>query len=185
MFLHNTIEWASLFAYYFLAQDQHDAIDLTDNAITVLGNFPLLRRLRTLLLAQNRISTMSSSLHMSIPNLTTLTLSGNNIMELGDLEPLRFLKSLKYLSLMGNPVQEKKWYREWVGWRIQSLRVLDYRRIREKVSRVFHGLTVPKSRAGARSGTFLILSRRRSSFCACHHDIFNEVKTRFNSIRTR
>lgn len=113
-------------------QDQHDCIDFTDNSIIVLGNIPLLRRLRTLLLANNRISSISQSLHMSVPNLTTLVLTNNNVAELGDLEPLKDVKSLQYLFLLGNPVREKKWYREWLAWRIPSLRVLDFQRIRDK-----------------------------------------------------
>ncbi|KAF9229536.1 L domain-like protein [Gyrodon lividus] len=115
-----------------VTRDQHDAIDLTDNSITALGNFPLLKRLRTLLLANNRITSISPSIHLSVPNLTTLALTGNNFSELGDLEPLKELKNLKYLSLLGNPVREKKWYREWLAWRIPSLRVLDFQRIRDK-----------------------------------------------------
>ncbi|KAL4069472.1 L domain-like protein [Scleroderma citrinum] len=115
-----------------VTKDQHDAIDLTDNSITVLGNLPLLKRLRTLLLANNRITTISPSIHLSVPNLTTLVVTGNNISELGDLEPLKELKGLQYLSLLGNPVREKKWYREWLAWRIPSLRVLDFQRIRDK-----------------------------------------------------
>ena len=70
---------------------------------------------------------------MSVPNLTTLVLTNNNVAELGDLEPLKDVKSLQYLSLLGNPVREKKWYREWLAWRIPSLRVLDFQRIRDKV----------------------------------------------------
>jgi len=115
-----------------ITKDQHDAIDFTDNSITVLGNIPLLRRLRTLLLANNRITSISASLHLSVPNLTTLVLTNNNVAELGDLEPLKDVKGLKYLSLMGNPVKEKKWYREWLAWRIPGLRVLDFQRIRDK-----------------------------------------------------
>ncbi|KAH9835828.1 L domain-like protein [Rhodofomes roseus] len=116
-----------------ITKDQHDAIDFTDNSIIVLGNIPLLRRLRTLLLANNRISTISPSLRLSVPNLTTLVLTNNNISELGDLEPLQDMRKLEFLSLLGNPVREKKWYREWLAWRIPSLRVLDFQRIRDKV----------------------------------------------------
>lgn len=68
-----------------------------------------------------------------MPNLSTLILTNNNIGELGDLEPLKDVKGLKYLSLLGNPVREKKWYREWLAYRIPSLRVLDFQRIRDKV----------------------------------------------------
>lgn len=106
---------------------------MTDNSVTALGNLPLLKRLRTLLLANNRVSSISSSISLSVPNLTTLVLTANCISELGDLEPLKELKNLKYLSLIGNPVREKKWYREWLAWRIASLRVLDFQRIRDKV----------------------------------------------------
>ncbi|KAF8898433.1 leucine-rich repeat-domain-containing protein [Infundibulicybe gibba] len=115
-----------------VTRDQHDAIDLTDNAIITLGNLPLLKRLQTLLLANNRVSSISPSIHLSAPNLTTLVLTNNNVSELGDLEPLKELKRLTYVSLLGNPVQEKKWYREWLAWRIPGLRVLDFQRIRDK-----------------------------------------------------
>ena len=99
-----------------------------------------MRRLRTLLLANNRISVFSQSLHLSVPNLTTLVLTNNNVSELGDLEPLKDMRSLKYLSLLGNPVREKKWYREWLVWRISGLRVLDFQRIKDKVMSVHsHG----------------------------------------------
>ncbi|KAM6497984.1 Leucine-rich repeat domain containing protein [Amanita muscaria] len=115
-----------------VTKDQHDCIDLTDNAIVTLGNLPLLKRLHTLLLANNRISSISTSIHLSAPNLTTIVLTNNNFSELGDLEPLQELKHLTYISLLGNPVREKKWYREWLAWRIPSLRVLDFQRIRDK-----------------------------------------------------
>jgi len=91
-----------------VTRDQHDAIDFTDNAIITLGNLPLLKRLQTLLLANNRIHNISSSIHLSVPNLQTLVLTNNDVSELGDLEPLKELKHLKYISLIGNPVREKK-----------------------------------------------------------------------------
>ncbi|KAF9481723.1 L domain-like protein [Pholiota conissans] len=115
-----------------VTRDQHDAIDFTDNAILTLGNLPLLKRLRTLLLANNRIQNISPSIHLSVPNLQTLVLTNNNIAELGDLEPLKELRNLRYISLLGNPVTEKKWYREWLAWRIPGLRVVDFQRIRDK-----------------------------------------------------
>jgi len=141
-----------------ITKDQHDAIDLTDNAIVALGNIPLMRRLRTLLLANNRVSSISQSLHLSVPNLTTLVLTNNNISELGDLEPLREVRGLKYLSLLGNPVREKKWYREWLVWRISGLRVLDFQRIRDKEREVTKGLfltadNLPNSLATTLSAT--------------------------------
>lgn len=92
-----------------------------------------MKRLRTLLLSNNRITHISPSLHLSAPNITTLVFTNNQIAELGDLEPLQHLRFLEYLSLLGNPVRERKWYREWLAFRIKALRVLDYTRIRDKV----------------------------------------------------
>ncbi|THH17403.1 hypothetical protein EW146_g3396 [Bondarzewia mesenterica] len=123
-----------------VTKDQHDSIDLTDNSIVALGNLPLLRRLHALLLANNRVASISPSLHLSVPNLTTLVLTNNNIAELGDLEPLKEVKGLKYLCLLGNPVREKKWYREWLAWRLPGLRVLDFQRIRDKERQAAKGL---------------------------------------------
>ncbi|EJD55378.1 L domain-like protein [Auricularia subglabra TFB-10046 SS5] len=113
-------------------KDQNDTIDFTDNALTSVSNLPLMKRLRTLLLSNNRISHISPSIHLSAPNLSTLVFTNNQIAELGDLEPLQHLRFLQYLSLLGNPVRERKWYREWLAFRIKSLRVLDYARIRDK-----------------------------------------------------
>ncbi|KAI5825248.1 leucine-rich repeat-domain-containing protein [Schizophyllum commune] len=115
-----------------VTKDQHDAIDFTDNQILSLSNFPLLKRLCSLYLANNVISSISPSLHLSTPNLTTLVLTNNAIQNLGDLEPLAQCSKLVYLSLMGNPVAEKKYYREWLIWRNKNLRVLDYQRVRDK-----------------------------------------------------
>jgi len=90
------------------AARDNDAIDLTDNDIAQLGNFPLQPRLRTLFLAQNRISNIQPNLSSSIPNLRTLVLTKNRIAELADLDPLAGFKQLVYLSLMGNPVTSKE-----------------------------------------------------------------------------
>ena len=63
----------------------------------------------------------------------TLVLTNNSLAQLGDLEPLKDCRALLFLSLLGNPVREKKYYRDWVIWRCKTLRVLDFARIREKV----------------------------------------------------
>ncbi|KAB5592628.1 COP9 signalosome complex subunit 6 [Ceratobasidium theobromae] len=114
-------------------QDQHDTIDFTDNALTSLSNLPRLHRLHTLLLSSNRISHIAPSIATSAPRLRTIVLTNNAITELADLKPLGTLKHLEFLSLLGNPVREKKNYREYVIWTCSSsLRVLDFQRIKEK-----------------------------------------------------
>ena len=87
-------------------QDQ-DAIDFTDNDISSLSNFPLSPRLRTLLLARNRINIIQPNLANSIPNLTTLVLTSNNFAELADLDVLKTFTRLTHLSLLENPVTRR------------------------------------------------------------------------------
>lgn len=86
----------------------HDAIDFTDNDIQVLGNFPLSPRIRTLLLARNRIAQIQSTLPNAIPNLKNLVLASNNIGELADLEVLGRFPRLTHLVLTDNPVTKKE-----------------------------------------------------------------------------
>ncbi|CAG8547637.1 18779_t:CDS:2 [Acaulospora morrowiae] len=114
-----------------VTKDQNDTLDLTDNDIRILGNFPLLARVKTLLLANNRITRIDDQISEFLPNLRTLVLTNNNISEIADLEPLSELKRLQYLSLLDNPVTRKQWYRSWVIWKIPSVRVLDFRRVRD------------------------------------------------------
>ncbi|KAK0672684.1 putative U2 small nuclear ribonucleoprotein A [Cercophora samala] len=109
----------------------HDSIDLTDNDIQLLGNFPLSPRVRTLLLARNRISAIAPGVVQSLPNLRNLNLGENEIRELGDLDVLGRWGGLVHLCLGGNPVVKKEHYRYWVLWRCPSVRFLDYQKVRE------------------------------------------------------
>ncbi|EJU01008.1 L domain-like protein [Dacryopinax primogenitus] len=115
-----------------VTKDQHDTIDFTDNSISSLSNLPLLRRLHTLLLSNNRITHISPSLHISCPNLKCLVLTNNALAELGDLKSLEGCRKLEWLALIGCPVRQKKWYREWCLWVVKPLRVLDYQKIKQK-----------------------------------------------------
>ncbi|KAK9759780.1 U2 snRNP complex subunit, partial [Basidiobolus ranarum] len=114
-----------------VSKDQNDCIDFTDNNIQYLGNFPLLRRLHTLLLSNNRISRIETSINQFLPNLRTLVLTNNSISELGDLEALAGLTKLTYLSLIDNPVAKKNYYRSWLIWRTPTLRVIDFKRVKD------------------------------------------------------
>jgi len=113
-----------------VAQDQ-DCIDFTENVITTHTNFPLSPRLRTLLLARNRVSTISPSLHNSIPHLTTLVLTGNRIANLADIDPLASFSQLTHLVLLDNPVMRKQHYRHWILWRCRKVRFLDFVKVKD------------------------------------------------------
>ncbi|CAD6448527.1 37dad9a6-725e-4539-a128-9dd82ad4b993 [Sclerotinia trifoliorum] len=144
------------------AAGPHDAIDFTDNDIQVLSNFPLSPRLRTLLLARNRVSSISPTLSKSLPNLTTLVLTSNNVAELADLDALAGCARLTSLVLMENPVTRKEHYREWVLFRCPNVRFLDYKKVkaaeRERAQELFGTSAEPSALAskimGIKSRTF-------------------------------
>ncbi|XP_037903040.1 probable U2 small nuclear ribonucleoprotein A' isoform X2 [Hermetia illucens] len=112
--------------------DQFDTIDFSDNDLRKLDGFPFLPRLKCLLLNNNRIVRIDDYLHESVPNLESVILTGNNIQELGDLEPLTHLKKLETLCLLVNPVSTKPYYREYVAYKFPNLRLLDFRKIKQQ-----------------------------------------------------
>lgn len=112
--------------------DQFDCIDMSDNDIRKLDGFPVLKRLKSLMLNNNRICRIAENLQEHLPALETLVLTNNQIQNLGDLDPLASIKTLTYLSLMKNPVTVKRHYRPYIIHRIPQLRVLDFRRIKQK-----------------------------------------------------
>merc|ERR1711988_793990 len=113
--------------------DAYECIDLSDNDLIKLGNFPPLKRLRTLLLMNNRISRIASDAFDFLPNLISVTLTGNKLEKLVDLEPLIKLKTLERLSLLENPVVKVKHYRPYMIYKCsKTLRILDFNRIKDK-----------------------------------------------------
>ncbi|KAL9069999.1 MAG: hypothetical protein Q9161_005172 [Pseudevernia consocians] len=166
-----------------VAKDQ-DAIDFTDNDITALSNFPLSSRLRTLLLARNRVNNIQPTLANSLPNLTTLILTSNNIAELADLDVLRSFPRLTHLSLLENPVTRRENYRYWIIWRCPTVRFLDYQKVkdveREKATELFGTAKEPSALAskimGIKSRTFDIPSASLANGTASAGDKSYRVK---------
>ncbi|KAI9741521.1 MAG: U2 snRNP complex subunit [Claussenomyces sp. TS43310] len=154
-----------------------DAIDFTDNDIQILGNFPLSPRLRTLLLARNRVSSIQISLATSIPNLTTLVLTSNHFAELADLDPLSTFPKLTHLVLLENPVTRKENYRYWVLYRCPSVRFLDYQKVkdveRKRARELFGTASEPSALAskimGVKSRTFDVPSTNGASTTSSKH----------------
>ncbi|XP_054164213.1 U2 small nuclear ribonucleoprotein A'-like [Oppia nitens] len=141
--------------------DQFDSIDFSDNDIRKLDGFPLLNRLKTLLLNNNRISRIGDSLHESLPHLESLILTGNHMQELGDIEPLAKCDKLTTLSLLNNPVTTKKHYRLYVIHKLPTVRLLDFRKVklreRDEAKQLFKGDKGRKleSEIGVKSKTFV------------------------------
>ncbi|XP_024117570.1 U2 small nuclear ribonucleoprotein A' [Oryzias melastigma] len=123
--------------------DQFDTIDFSDNEVRKLDGFPLLKRLKTLLMNNNRICRLGDNLEQSLPGLKELILTNNNIQELGDLDPLASVKTLTLLSLLRNPVTNKKHYRLYVISKLPHIRVLDFQKVkmkeRQEAEKLFKG----------------------------------------------
>ena len=95
-------------------EDQFDAIDMSDNDIARLDNFPVLKRLRCLLVSNNQVSKIQEGLDATISGLETLILTNNALTNLGDLANLGALDKLATVSLLKNPVTRKAHYRAYL-----------------------------------------------------------------------
>lgn len=111
--------------------DQFDTIDLSDNDIRKLDGFPLLKRLKTLFLNNNRIIRIAEGLEHNIPFLEELILTNNQLTELGDIDPLASLPNLTILSLLRNPITKIRHYRHYCIFKFPKLRLLDFQKVKE------------------------------------------------------
>lgn len=113
-------------------EDQFDAIDLSDNEIVKLENMPYLNRLGTLLINNNRITRINPNIGEFLPKLHTLVLTNNRLVNLVEIDPLASLSKLQFLSLLDNNITKKPNYRLYVIHKLKSLRVLDFKKVRNK-----------------------------------------------------
>lgn len=113
-------------------EDQFDTIDLSDNEIVKLENFPYLNRLGTLLLNNNRITRINPSIGEFLPKLHSLVLTNNRLVNLMEIDPLASLPKLRFLSLLDNNITKKPNYRLYVIHKLKSLHVLDFKKVRQK-----------------------------------------------------
>ncbi len=114
------------------SQDEFETIDLSDNEIAVVENFPVLRRLGTLFMANNKVRAIRPGLGRALPRLEVLVLSNNCLESLGELAALGELPQLRVLSLLGNPVARHASYRALVLFRCRALDTLDFARVTRK-----------------------------------------------------
>ena len=89
-----------------VTQNQFDSIDLTDNHITKITNFPKLNRLSSLSLSGNVVESVDGgNLKQNLSGLRHLNLSGNRIRGLHVVGSIGVgCPNLETLALVGNPV---------------------------------------------------------------------------------
>ena len=112
--------------------DQFACINLTDNSISEINFLPQLKRLKTLMLINNRISKIENDFAINCPFLTNLVLTNNKISDFQQIDNIASCKSLQKLYLVDNVVTKLKIYRLYVIYKIPTLRILDYQRVTKK-----------------------------------------------------
>nr|AEG74555.1 predicted protein [Phoenix dactylifera] len=122
--------------------DQFDTIDLSDNEIVKLENFPYLNRLGTLLINNNRITRINPNIGEFLPKLHTLVLTNNRLVNLVEIDPLASLPKLQFLSLLDNNITKKPNYRLYVIHKLKQLRLLDFKKVKQKVNSYLAFFTV-------------------------------------------
>lgn len=111
-------------------KDGFDCIDLSDNDLKKLENFPRLMRLRMLLLHNNHISRIQDQLGSSLPLLEVLILNNNALKSMEEVKRLVDLRHLEVLSLVGNPICSQRNYRQMIISAFPNLKILDYQKIK-------------------------------------------------------
>eukprot|EP01095_Lingulamoeba_sp_RSL-Kostka_P009111 TRINITY_DN311_c1_g1_i1.p1 TRINITY_DN311_c1_g1~~TRINITY_DN311_c1_g1_i1.p1 ORF type:complete len:246 (-),score=70.51 TRINITY_DN311_c1_g1_i1:98-835(-) len=137
-------------------EDQYDTLDFSNNDISKLENFPLLKRLHTILLNTNKIVRIAENLQNSIPNLQTLILSNNRIESIGEIIKLSDFKKLTRLSLWDNPIQNISDYRLHVIHHLPNLKILDFTKITIKERRKAKKLLGAKNNKSNQPKTFVV-----------------------------
>lgn len=113
-------------------QDENEALDLSDNEIVSLSNFPLLLRLRTLFCGNNLVAHVAPGIGKALPGLEVLVLVNNDLSTLGDVAALGELPHLTHLALGGNPVTAAPHYRAFVVHTCPALESLDFSPVTRK-----------------------------------------------------
>lgn len=119
-------------AAFLLVQNSLDTIDFSCNEIARLENFPVMKRLGSLLLGNNQVSRISSSLQAALPSLHTVVLTNNRIASFAEVDALASVPSLRRLSLLGNPVARRPHYRSYLVFRLPHVVELDFEKVRKR-----------------------------------------------------
>lgn len=139
-------------------EDQFDTIDLSDNEIVKLENMPHLNRLGTLIINNNRITRINPNIGEFLPKLHTLVLTNNRLVNLAEIDPLASLRKLQFLTLLDNNITKKPSYRLYVIHKLKSLRVLDFKKVKNKermeAANLFSSKEVEEEAKGESTKTF-------------------------------
>ena len=113
-------------------KDQFTCINLADNSISEVNYLPQLKKLKTLILINNRISKIDKDFAINCPLLNNIILTNNKIETFEQIDNIATCKTITKLFLVDNLVTKIKNYRLYVIYKIPSLRILDFQRVTQK-----------------------------------------------------
>ena len=88
--------------------------------------------LHSLMLINNRVTSIEKDFAINCPNLENLILTNNKISNIEEIDNLCSCKSLVRLSLVDNMITKLKYYRLYVIYNLPNLRVLDFQQVKSK-----------------------------------------------------
>ena len=137
-----------------ITRDQFDTIDLTNNELRILNNFPTLLKLQTLLCSNNQLHRIDSDMVGRLPNLKMLILTNNRFEDLDSITNVKLFPKLQILSFVDNMVSKRPDYRLYVIARCPKLNVLDFKPVtrleREQAATIFAEPSVSKRKLAQR-----------------------------------
>lgn len=156
--------------------DSFDVIDLTDNNLTAVEYFPLMKRLTTIIAHRNRLQRFSLSAALRVPNLHTFVADDNAFSSLEQLIVFAKLKHLQRVSLGGsNRVAQHEYFRPLMIFLCPNLKLINFQRVLQaerqassSLRSTFEALIASASGAAAVSLTLAITekSQRKRSRAA-------------------
>lgn len=168
-----------------ITRDQYDTIDLSDNELRTLSNFPTLSKLKTLLCSNNQIAKIDSDLANRLNNLEVLVLTNNRFDDFDSLLNLSLFPNIKIVSLLDNVVCKRPNYRLFVISRCANLRVLDFQKVtaaeREEASAMYSTF-VRKREVSAPSTNEPAPKRSKSRLSSEHIDSLKSLIMKASSI---
>ncbi|KAH8583837.1 U2 small nuclear ribonucleoprotein A like LRR repeats [Cryptosporidium sp. chipmunk genotype I] len=117
-----------------ILKDQFECIDLSDNSISSLTHISNLNRLSTFIACNNQIEFIECGFTKSLPNLESLVLTNNKLSNIESISAIFFLRNLKRLSLINNPITKVPNYKTILIGMLPNLIYLDFQKI-SKVDR--------------------------------------------------
>lgn len=116
-----------------ITKDTYEVIDLTDNELIELSNFPRLKNLKVLLVGNNNITGINDDkLPNNLPHLQSISFIHNNISKFLDVRILCRFKNLSNITFIDNPITDSSNYRYFIIWLIPTLKVLDFSKVKQK-----------------------------------------------------